>query len=82
MNDRRTVRAPRHRPTTATDRSRDDGHPRARAEETDVNTTPEARKSFHEALEELRADVIRLGALTTEAIGGATQSMLDADLSL
>jgi phosphate transport system protein len=46
-----------------------------------LNTTPEARRSFHEALDELRADVIRLGALTTEAIGGATQSLLDADLS-
>ncbi|MBV8950905.1 MAG: phosphate signaling complex protein PhoU [Actinobacteria bacterium] len=46
-----------------------------------MTTTPEARKTFHEALEDLRADVIRLGALTTEAIAGATQSLLDADLN-
>jgi phosphate transport system protein len=51
-----------------------------RAEEATVTTTPEARKSFNEALEELRADMIRLGALTTEAIAAATQSLLDADL--
>ena len=45
-----------------------------------VTTIPEARKAFQDALEELRADVIRLGALTTEAIAGATQALLDADL--
>jgi phosphate transport system protein len=40
----------------------------------------EARKTFHEHLDELRADVIRLGALTTEAITGGTQALLDGDL--
>ena len=41
----------------------------------------EARKVFSESLDDLRIDVIRLGALTTEAIAGATQALLDADLS-
>jgi phosphate transport system protein len=41
----------------------------------------EARKTFHEHLDELRADVIRLGALTTEAISGGTQALLDGDLA-
>jgi phosphate transport system protein len=40
----------------------------------------EARKTFHEHLDELRADVIRLGALTTEAISAGTQALLDGDL--
>ena len=41
----------------------------------------EIRKTFHEQLDELRADVIRLGALTTEAISAGTQALLDGDLS-
>jgi phosphate transport system protein len=41
----------------------------------------EARKTFHESLDELRVDVIRLAALTTEAIGGGTQALLDGDLA-
>jgi phosphate transport system protein len=45
----------------------------------DVDT--DARKSFHEQLEELRVEVIRLGALVTEAIGAGTQALLDADLT-
>lgn len=40
------------------------------------------RKSFHEHLEDLRGMVIRLGALTTELISAATQSLLDGDLAL
>jgi phosphate transport system protein len=40
-----------------------------------------ARKSFHEHLDELRIDVIRLAALTTEAIAGGTAALLDADLN-
>jgi phosphate transport system protein len=43
--------------------------------------TEEARKAFHESLEELRTDVIRLAALTTEAIAGGTQALLDGDLN-
>jgi phosphate transport system protein len=41
----------------------------------------EARKLFAEALQELRGDVIRLGALVTEAIAAGTQALLDADLA-
>jgi phosphate transport system protein len=40
----------------------------------------EARKEFSESLDDLRIDVIRLGALTTESIAAATQALLDADL--
>ena len=55
----------------------------------DVTTTPtsdidgpaEARKVFHEQLDELRVDVIRLAALTTEQIAGGTQALLDGDLT-
>ena len=46
-----------------------------------TETANEARKSFQEALDELRIDVIRLAALTTEAIAGGTQAFLDADLA-
>jgi len=49
-----------------------------------VSTTPEveneARKSFRDALDDLRIDVIRLAALVTEAIGAGTQALLDGDL--
>ena len=41
----------------------------------------EARKSFREHLDELRVDVIRLAALTTEAIAAGTQALLDGDLA-
>src|SRR5437899_1969297 len=44
-----------------------------------TDTASEARKSFHEALDELRIDVIRLAALTTEAIAAGTQAFLDAE---
>ena len=46
-----------------------------------MTDTHEARKSFQDALDELRIDVIRLAALTTEAIGAGTQAFLDADLA-
>jgi len=46
-----------------------------------TETASDARKSFQEALDELRIDVIRLAALTTEAIAGGTQAFLDADLA-
>jgi phosphate transport system protein len=51
---------------------------------TPVPETPhgdEIRKSFHEHLDELRIDVIRLAALTTEAIAAGTAALLDGDLS-
>ena len=47
----------------------------------DGEAAGEARKSFHESLEELRTDVIRLAALTTEAIAGGTAALLDGDLN-
>jgi phosphate transport system protein len=40
----------------------------------------ETRKLFHEELDELNADVVRLGALATEAIEAGTNALLDADL--
>jgi phosphate transport system protein len=46
-----------------------------------TDTAHEARKSFQDALDELRIDVIRLAALTTEAIAAGTQAFLDADLA-
>jgi phosphate transport system protein len=44
-------------------------------------TSEEARKSFHDDLDDLRTDVIRLAALVTESIGAGTQALLDADLA-
>jgi phosphate transport system protein len=63
------------------------GTPAASTEkEETVSANPEveneARKSFHEALNDLRIDVIRLAALVTEAIGRGTQALLDGDLVL
>jgi len=43
---------------------------------------PETRRSYHEQLEEIRGDVVKLAAKTCEQIGAATQAMLDADLPL
>src|SRR5260370_35148958 len=45
-----------------------------------VTNGEEARKGFAEELLDLRADVIRLAALVTEAIAAGTQALLDADL--
>lgn len=41
----------------------------------------ETRKQFHEELNEVRDDVVRLGALATEAIEAGTAALLDADLA-
>lgn len=41
---------------------------------------PETRKTFHEQLDELCSDVIRLGAMANESISAGTQALLDADL--
>lgn len=41
----------------------------------------ETRKLFHEELDEINADVIRLGAMGSEAIEAATGAILDGDLS-
>lgn len=40
----------------------------------------ETRRAFHEELEELQADVVRLGAMAGEAIQAGTDAFLDADL--
>ena len=42
----------------------------------------EVRHSFAEHLEEIRDDVVKLTAMTTEAIGAGTQALLDADLAV
>ncbi len=41
----------------------------------------ETRRVFHEELDDLRRDVIRLGAMAAEAIEGGTGALLDADLA-
>jgi len=49
-----------------------------------VGPTPEppaeTRRTFGEHIDEIRADVIKLAGLTSEAIGACTQALLDADL--
>lgn len=40
-----------------------------------------ARPVLDEAISDIRTDVIRLGALTCEAVGAATQALLDGDLA-
>jgi len=50
-------------------------------EVTTMTNGDEARKGFAEELQDLRADVIRLAALVTEAIAAGTQALLDADLN-
>lgn len=41
-----------------------------------------ARRTLEEELQEVRADIIRLAALTTEAIAMGTQAFLDGDLTM
>ncbi len=41
----------------------------------------EIRKLFHEELDEINADVIRLGAMASESIEAAASALLDADLA-
>jgi len=45
-------------------------------------TGDEGRKTLQEELDEVRSDIIRLAALTTEAIAAGTQAFLDGDLSM
>jgi phosphate transport system protein len=40
----------------------------------------ESRKNFHHKLDEVKADIVRLAAMVTEAIPPATQALLDMDL--
>jgi phosphate transport system protein len=42
---------------------------------------PESRKAFHEELDELRSDVVRLGAMVVEAVQAATAALLSLDLA-
>ncbi|HEX2047193.1 MAG TPA: phosphate signaling complex protein PhoU [Acidimicrobiales bacterium] len=42
---------------------------------------PETRKLFHEELDQLHADAVRLAALASEAIQAGTTALLDFDLS-
>jgi phosphate transport system protein len=42
---------------------------------------PETRRAFHEELDEVVADVVRLGAMAGEAIQAGTAVLLDADLA-
>ena len=44
---------------------------------TEIN---EHRFEFHEALDSIRSDVVKLGALTTESIARGTAALLDKDL--
>ena len=44
-------------------------------------TGDEGRKTLQEELDEVRSDIIRLAALTTEAIAAGTQAFLDGDLN-
>jgi phosphate transport system protein len=47
-----------------------------------TNGEPDMRRSFHEQLEDLKADVVRLGGMTVELISGATLALLDSDLTV
>ena len=41
---------------------------------------PKTRKAFHEELDEIAADIVRMGALAAEAIQAGTDAFLEADL--
>src|SRR5215510_15871763 len=47
-----------------------------------TNGEPDMRRTFHEQLEDLKADVVRLGGMTVELISGATLALLDSDLGV
>lgn len=40
------------------------------------------RKTFHHDLDEVRDDIVRLATMVTEALGNATQALLDGDLAV
>ncbi len=42
--------------------------------------TDEHRHEFHDALEEIRGEIVRLGAMTAETIGRGTEALLTKDL--
>ena len=43
--------------------------------------TDEARKNFHQELDEVKANIVRLAAMTSETIPRATQALLAGDLT-
>ena len=45
-----------------------------------TESEPEARKTLQDELDEIRADLITLGALATEAITAGTQAFLNGDV--
>jgi phosphate transport system protein len=45
-----------------------------------VAETRETRKAFHEELQDVSNDVVRLGAMVLEAVQGATEALLEGDL--
>jgi phosphate transport system protein len=49
---------------------------------TEESNLPEARRSYHDQLEEVRGDVVKVAAKACEQIGAATQALLDSDLGL
>ena len=67
----------RHRPAT-----RCSPEPETMAPVVMTNGEPDMRRTFHEQLEDLKADVIRLGGMTVELISGATLALLDSDLTV
>ncbi len=42
----------------------------------------EIRKSFHQSLDEVTQELVRLAGMVTEALGKATQALLDGDLAV
>lgn len=46
------------------------------------NQAPQLRKSFHEELERLQQDLLRMGTIVEEAINHAVKSLKDKDLDL
>ena len=44
-------------------------------------TTEEVRKSFHQQLDDVKTDIVRLAAMTTETIPRATEALLSSDLA-
>lgn len=47
-----------------------------------ANPGDDARKNLQDELDEVRGEIIRLAALTTEAIAAGTQAFLDGDLAM
>lgn len=47
-----------------------------------MGTSIQVRRAYHEQLEELKREVVRLGELAGEAIAAGTQALLDSDLVL